>query len=197
MHSVRVLLALTVAFAAASSSAHAAIYDEALRGDLSNSPTAPTLLTFEPGANIVRGIMGGDPGDGIPLDPDFFTFTLPPLHQLTSIRVDTYTPQGRSFYAISGANFITVENTGGTANHLSNCLVDGTGEYLPRLSAGAEFGGLGLPNPVPSGTYTVWFQEVASVTTYQFTYTVNVIPEPSAMALLAIPALSTVRRRRA
>lgn len=169
----------------------ASVWDEGLAGDLSPGAgvSAPavfgnaTQLTFDLGANTVRGTMGGDPGDGIPLDRDIFTVSIPVGQQINSIYVGVFTPSGSSFWAISSGNTISLTSS---ATHLANILIKSTGEILPTLAAGSYNGGTGLTSPIPAGTYTVWFQELSNVVSYEMTYTVGVVPEPSTWALLAL-----------
>jgi hypothetical protein len=152
----------------------ALIWVESANGDLSDNNNFPTALTFSVGTNLITGTMGADAGEGIPLDRDFFTFTLTSGQSLSSITVLTYLPAGQSFYAIGSGATIDIANA---TNHLSNVLINSTGNYLPTLAAGAYSGGTGLSNPVGPGTYIVWFQELASVVNYSMAY--EVIPEPS------------------
>jgi hypothetical protein len=142
-------------------------------------------MTFDLGENRVKGTMGGDPGDGIPLDRDIFKVTIPSGRWITSINVLTYTPTGLSFYAIAAGESIDITSS---ANHLSNKLISGNGEILTSLADGAYNGGTGLTNPMPAGTYTVWFQEVSSVVTYDIAYTV--VPEPHTVGLLVFGGLA-------
>lgn len=177
------LPAIILAIALCSARAGAATtYLESVSGDLSSDNLAPTALSFSAGINKVAGTMGGDPGDGIPLDRDFFSFTIAPGLELISIRVLQYSPPGQSFYAIAPGTSINIT---APSNHLSNLLINGTGEILDKLDAGAYSGGLGLTAPLGAGTYTVWFQELASVVTYEMDYTLTATPEPSRAVLLA------------
>jgi len=176
---------------------HGLNYTESTDGDLtativSNIATAPTPIVFDLGVNTIAGTMGGDPGDGIPLDRDFFTFTLAPGQTLTSINFLGYTNGGQSFYAIAPGTSIAIDSA---ANHLSNMLVTQTGQVLPTLALGAYNGGTGLSNPVGPGTYTIWFQEVSSVVTYSTAYTV--VPEPGSVTVLisGLALLLQLRRR--
>lgn len=148
--------------------AGALTWDEAINGDLASNNLAPTALTFGPGLNVVKGTMGGDPGDGIPLDRDFFTVSVGPNQAITSINIRAFSPVGASFYAIGPGTTIDITNS---ATHLSNILINGTGEILPTLAAGSYIGGTGLSNPMGPGTYTIWFQEVSAVVTYDIAYT--------------------------
>lgn len=149
--------------------AHAIVWDEAINGDLSGSNTAPTPITFDLGVNTIKGTMGGDPGDGIPLDRDFFTVTVGPNQAITSINVLAF-GAARSFYAIGPGTSIDITSA---ANHLSNVIISGTGEILPTLAAGAFNGGTGLSNPIGPGTYIFWLQEVSSVVPYEMAYTLT------------------------
>jgi len=44
-----------------------------------------------------------------------------------------------------------------------------------------------LSNPIGPGTYTVWLQELSSVVTYDFTYTV--VTSTNAVATRKVPAM--------
>jgi hypothetical protein len=177
---------------------HALDYVESIDGDLtatiaSNIASAATPLVFDLGVNTVSGTMGADAGEGIPLDRDFFTFTLSPGQSLTSINMLAFSHVGQSFYAIAPGTSISLVSSAG---HLSNVLITGTGEYLDDLDAGAYDGGTGLTAPLGPGTYTIWFQELASQVNYSTAYTV--VPEPgTTLSLLSGAAtLLHLRRRR-
>jgi hypothetical protein len=182
MHTRKLLIALIGPlglFCLAPSLPAAALdYYESLPGDLSNSGSAPTALTFDLGVNRVTGTMGGNPNN----DPDIYTFTIQPGWQLTSIVLAPMNPRENSFYAFaSGA---TIETTS-AQNHLASHLTRNIGELMPDLAAGGNFGGQGFTAPLGAGTYTAWFQETSNVRVdYTFSYTVTAIPEPSATAAL-------------
>ena len=164
--------------------AEAFAWDEAIDGDLSSLNTSPTPIAFTTGVNVVKGTMGGDASDGIPVDRDFFTFTLAPNQTVTSINVRVFGPGGASFYAIGPGTSINISSA---ATHLSNTLISGPGEILPTLAAGPYFDGTGLSNPIGPGTYTVWLHELSSVVTYDFTYTV--VTSTNAVATRKVPAM--------
>ena len=171
----------------------AANWNESIDGDLSGNNLAPTNLTFDLGVNIVSGTMGGDPGESIPLDRDIFTFTLAPGQYLTSINFLTFSPVGASFYAIAPGTSISLTDPAG---HLSTVLISSTGEYLDDLDLGAYSSGTGLTAPLAPSTYTIWFQELASVVTYSTAYTV--VPEPSTWLAVVggVGMLLAIRKRR-
>jgi hypothetical protein len=171
-------------------------YNDTLLADLSGNGSAPTTLIFDVGVNTVGGRMGRDePSD--PVDADIFTFTLAADQVLTSINVLSFGPANASFYAIAAGPSIS---TSSSTSHLSNKLINTTGEILGDLAAGSYSGGTGLTAPIGPGTYTVWFQEVSSLVDYNIAYTVAAIPEPSTYAAI-VGALSlgfgVWRRRRA
>jgi len=196
MNTSRLFLGLLAAAAAtAPGTIHALNYNEGVSGDLSDNRLAPTMLTLSLGSNIISGTMGGDPGDGIPLDRDFFYFTIHPGQLLTSINVLQYTPPGQSFYAIAAGTSIDIESP---SDHLANFLITGNGNILDDMALGSYSGGLGITDPLGPGTYTVWFQELASVVAYQMDYTIAPIPEPgTALVGAALGIVALARRRRA
>jgi PEP-CTERM motif len=192
--SPRLLLALVPIIL--TGTAQALVLNENTFGDLSNDNLAPTPLSLDLGVNRIGGTMGRDlPSD--PVDRDIFTFTLAPGRILTSINVLVFTPTNQSFYAIAPGNTIDDSDP---ATHLSNTLVKTTGELLDDLETNPYSGGTGLTAPLGPGTYTIWFQELSSVVTYDIAYTVaaSPVPEPGTAffgcAMLA--ACGAARRRR-
>jgi len=184
-------------------------YVESISGDLSNLGTAPTFLNFDVGLNTVSGTMGR-PNRTSPIDADIFTFSINPGEWVTSISILNFAPVAApgfagSFFAISGSNTIDLVNP---SLHLSNRLINGTGEILPGLAAGAfsdtltgaqdQPPTLGLTAPLGQGTYTIWFQELSTNVDYSIGVTVSAVPEPSTYALAgagALTAMAPWRRR--
>lgn len=152
-YSMKSLFAAVSALLCALHPLHAASWNESIDGDLtatitSNIASSATNLNFDLGVNVVTGTMGGDPGDGIPLDRDFFTFTVAPSQSLTSINFLAFSPAGASFYAIAPGTSISLNDPAG---HLSNVLISSTGEYLDDLDLGSYSGGTGLTAPLGAG----------------------------------------------
>jgi hypothetical protein len=166
------ILALTIG---AGTARAVTIWDEAIQGDLSNNNNSPAALTLGLGVNSVKGTMGRDLPQN-PVDRDMFTFTIAAGRALTSINVVTFTPTNQSFYAIAPGTSI---NDTDPATHLANTLVQHTGDILPQMALGSYSGGTGITDPLGPGTYTVWFQELSSVVTYQMDYTIVSVPEPA------------------
>lgn len=76
-------LLLTVALFGAVLPVSAAQYDEADDGDLSNDPRSPTAIQLDGGPNHIKAttMMG---------DPEYFTLTVPELHEVTQIILESY-----------------------------------------------------------------------------------------------------------
>jgi len=197
----------------AAAPAKATIYNEAVSGDLSNSPAAPTALTLTPGSNSVIGTVNGFPPGGT--DPqDWVSFTIPTGFVMTSYvnsKYDSTDPQGFTGFqfgsAFLGDEFIEGSYAGyahfGTAannpdgNPVSSSTV---GVNLLPLMADPSFapGTTGFTPPLAAGTYTFLIQQGNPVTTgYQFDMNVRAVPEPgSSLCLLGMGGLAILALRR-
>lgn len=188
----RLCAAVVFALSAMPLTAHAG-WDESTLGDLSDLHNAPTAVPFVAGVNLVTGRMGAVPTGG--LDADIFTFTVPVGSTLTAIDLVSFAPDGPdgsgSFLALSAGTSI---DSGDSNNHLSNLLVSVPGPLLP-LMANPTFGGTGVFGPLEPGDYTFWFQETATTVSYQFSFTLTPIPEPSLLGAIALGAPLMIRRR--
>ena len=191
----------------------ATIYDEAISGDLSNDPAAPTALTLTPGLNSVIGTVAGFPPEGT--DPqDWVSFTIPAGFVMISYvnsKYDSTDPQGFTGFqfgsAFLGDEFIEGSYAGyahfGTAannpdgNPVSSSTV---GVNLLPLMADPSFapGTTGFTPPLAAGTYTFLIQQGNPVTTgYQFDMNVRAVPEPgSSLCLLGMGGLAILALRR-
>lgn len=197
------VLPLTAAILAFSQAEAAVIYDEASQGDLSNSNTAPTPLVLSAGQNVIRGVMGGTGGAD---DPDFMRLTVAPGLALTGLQLDELAVVDGAlgtlgvFTAISIGPTIRMDIEAGEGRHLSNAFARGPKNLLADFADGSFAGGLpAFSTPLPSGTYTLWIQEMTARVSYQFTITTAPVPEPATAGFvgLALAAmLSTQRARR-
>jgi len=175
---------------AAAPAAGATGYDET-SGDLSNSNTSPTPVTFGVGSNVVTGTTGST--DGV-IDRDYFTFTLAPDQELTAIMVLEGTTSIAGRDPTNPLSFIGLE-AGGTLTdpaapvvgdllgytHYGPSLI-GT-DILDNIAGGA--GAQGFTAPLGGGTYSVWIQEAnAGSAHYAFDFLVRSVPEPSSWAMM-------------
>src|SRR5262245_32885654 len=157
-------LGVTLACCVGAAASADTLWDEAVSGDFSNSGLTPTSLTFGLGNNTILG-MTGNPGSGI--DRDYFSFTVPAGTALTSVFVlnNTSVSGSSSFIGLQAGPQVTVTPTGGGAENLlgfAHYGNDQIGTDLLSLLAPAFPGGL------PSGTYSVWVQELGGPVPYGF-----------------------------
>jgi len=177
------------------------IWDEAMNGDLSTDPMAPTLVVFELGSNIITGTITGS-GD----IRDYITFTLAPgqalaaLNLLTWDDVPTGDPGNTGFTAINAGStsFIpgvdTVDDFLGS-NHVE-AFHEGT-DILPGIAA-APFGGMGFNIPLEAGTYGYLVQQTGAPTNaYSIEFVVTPAPGAAAIMVLGAAMFGGPRRRQA
>lgn len=173
------------------------VWDEAVDGELSNDPDAPTALTLAVGANRIVGTIQA------PLDPrDFVTFEIAPGQSLVGLSLIEYTdvatggPGNRGFHAINAGAVSFIPGPATAANFLGGAHLDplapGT-DLLPALAA-ASLAGSGFSVPLGPGTYAYVLQQTGTPLT-RYAVELIVVPEPSAAVLLALAAAPLARRR--
>jgi hypothetical protein len=194
--------------------AKATIYDEAVSGDLSNDPAAPTALTLTPGLNSVSGTVAGFPEFGGTDPQDWVSFTIPAGFVMTSYVNSKYVstdPQGFTGFQVgssfSGDQFAAgsyagYAHFGMAANNPDGNPVSSStvGVNLLPLMADPTFapGAAGFTPPLAAGTYAFLIQQGDPTTTgYQFDMTVRSVPETgSSLCLLGMGGLAILALRR-
>ena len=212
----KILFSAAVCALLAAAPAKATIYDEAVLGDLSNDPAAPTALTLTPGLNSVIGTVAGFPQFGGTDPQDWVSFTIPTGFVMTSYVNAKYVSaddQGftgfQSGSSFSGDEFVAGSYAGyahfGTAaqnpdgNPTSSSTV---GVNLLPLMADPSFapGTTGFTPPLGAGTYTFLIQQGdPSTTGYRFNMNLRAVsvPEPgSSLCLLGMGGLAILALRR-
>ncbi len=165
------------------------VHDEAVDGDLSTDPDAPTVLDFTVGSNTVIGTMGAP--DDI---RDFITFTVPADHGLTALLLLNYEdipsgdPGNRGYHAINAGATSYIPDPDNTDLFLGGDHLDpepsGT-DLLPDLAA-APLAGTGFVVPLGQGTYSYVVQQTGA----DFTgYSIEFVIEPR--SVISIPALDS------
>jgi hypothetical protein len=136
------------------------------------------------------------------IDRDFWTFTVPVNHQLSSITLVAFSnSDNRSFFAVaSGSSLSAINNAdlllGGTfVGDVAGRLVGDN--LLDDLAARVHIGGTPrFSGPLGPGAYTFWSQETQGTVTYNYQFNITAVPEPSSIALVACAVGSILFRRK-
>ena len=147
-----------------------AVYDEAIDGDLSGDPTAPTPIALDGDTLTVSGsVQAGSAGDV----RDYFTFTVPAGQDLVAMNLVSYVDgttgkTGNKGYVMidDGStsvvpSFTTTQEFLGGWHLLRSIFPDESVNMLTRMSAGTS-GGTGFTLPLGPGDYTVNIQQTGS-----------------------------------
>ena len=176
-------------------------FNEAVSGDLSDIPGAPTSVNFNVGVNSVWGTLRADATSSDVRD--YFTFTIAAGQQLTALLQQDYSDiatgngANRGFHAISaGATSAIPGSTTITgflgADHFDP-VTAGT-DLLPGLGT-STFGEIGFTGPLGPGTYTYVVQNTSdNPSRYELDFLV--VPEPSSAAILGLFSMLAFRRVR-
>jgi len=196
----------------AAAPAKATIYNEAVSGDLSNNPAAPTALTLTLGFNSVIGTVSGfDNGDG----QDWVSFTIPTGFVMTSyVNAKYHSTDDQGFTgfqsgpSFGGDPFMAISYAGYAHFGFAATNPDGSppsttvGVDLLPLMANPIFapGTTGFTPPLAAGTYTFLIQQGNPVTTnYRFNMAVRPVQVPesgSSLCLLGMGGLAILALRR-
>ena len=169
-------LLMAAATSGMAATSQAAVYNESINGDLSNSSGSPTVLTS--GTDPINGTLNflADPSDyfilsGLPAGGTAkFSFNHLKADNQLSVRFLFSDPTGGNLY---DTGFNLADNSSGSTGALA---IPASGQI--RISV--ENGGTYEANPNTSWNVS----------------TVEVIPEPSGAALVALGALLALKRRR-
>jgi hypothetical protein len=187
------VLCMALAFGIGPGAEAATIWNESTDGDLSNDRLVPSLLTLASGSNVVQGTVG-DGGTGV--DRDYFSITVPTGMVLTELTFTPLTsPSGDvSFIALEAGPQMTVTPLGQGLQdllgfeHVGRDLIGFN--QLPVLAPS-------LNGVLPSGIYSLWYQDTGGPAAYGIDFTVTPVPLPGAAVLLfsGLFGLAGLRRR--
>ena len=211
--------ALSVAVVGFAAAANATNYNEAVQGDLSGSPSAPTSLNYLTlGDNDIVGssVPSGDPipdGHGALTnqDNDFFSFSIPTGEVLAHFYLGgaTLIAEGdRFFLGLYSGDTAAVDPSNPTPAGLLGYTLPGSSQIgtdlLPRLAASDEPGFPPLPThfsgSLGPGSYTVWLVDGDRPVSYDLHLVTTAVPEPGAWAMMVAGmgmGGAMLRRRRA
>ncbi len=173
-----------ISFAAASASA--AIYNEAIDGDLANIDSAGgTFFDVEIGINTVTGNIGSG-GD----TEDFVSFTINAGEALTAVNLTSIDLDPGNFstgfrlYADLGTGFVQVSPGSFNSSNVGD-------NYLDNW----DLSQVGGSAPLGPGSYAIALNELGG-TDNGYSFDIVVVPAPGAAALLGVAGLAATRRRR-
>lgn len=166
-------LALTAALAVPAGAA--VVHDEAVNGDLSTNPAAPTPLAFAPGGNT---IIGSVRNAGTPTDPrDYITFTVPSGQKLLSLNLISYATINISFAAFNSGATSFVPDVTTDPQFLAGIHIDPslTGTNLMPLFVTNNVTSNALADPwLNAGTYCFLIQQAnTTLTPYQLEFVLD------------------------
>jgi hypothetical protein len=158
---------------------HAGVVDEASVGDFSDDRLQPTVVTLEPGINIIRGRSGLSPVPDVP-DLDYVTVHVPAMHSLNRFIVSSAFVGGAfSFVAIEAGPIVSIPADWSDIDtpllgwaHFGSSSV---GQDLLPVMANSP-GSKGFTPPLPAGAFTLWIMELN--TSKQYSYEFEICVEP-------------------
>jgi hypothetical protein len=192
---------VAAALAVSASAARAALYDEAVSGDLSSVYTAPSFLQLDtanagPSAGLFGNVISGTVGrNGAVLDRDYLTINVPQGYLLVELRVGNQVTVGSngSFLGLSAGTAMPNPDTAVDASGLLGYRIyspaDATTDILDDMSVPLN-GSSGFARPLGPGNYTLWIQELnAGTYRYRFNALITPVPAPSALGTTLLGAL--------
>jgi hypothetical protein len=195
---VAVLVGLLIALFA--SSGAAAIFDEAVLGDLSGIPASPTPWALSAGSNRLSGVAGTDSAGMT--DFDLVALEIPAGHQLDSITIISYSNPdvfAMSFFGLQpGSPWLDglgFDINGAWLMGWAHVQTHMAGfDLLTMIQDHANEPAFDIP--VPAGVYTMLIEDVDTIISYSLQFNVSAVPEPTTAALLSTAIAMVVRRRR-
>ena len=145
-------------------------YAEATDGDLSDDRTTPNRFVLSGDDNLITATS-------VQGDREYFSLTIPEGMELDSIVLNSYeSVDDQSFIGIQSGPIFTEAPTDTVTSNLLGYLVFGTGPGHVGTNIlddmGTADGAIGFNSALPSGTYTIWSQEIGADTA---TYTLNFV----------------------
>jgi hypothetical protein len=158
----------------------AVVHDEAVSGDLSSNPDAPTPLALLAGANTIIGSVSGSP-----IDRDFITFTIAPGQTLSGLNLVSFAPDNLAFLSFNAGStsFVPSGATNGLFLAGIHTGAANVGSNLMPLFVTSSVTLNALPAPeLPAGTYCFLIQQTSAITQ---SYTLEFVIQQSVPAAVS------------
>jgi hypothetical protein len=138
-------------------------HDEAVDGDLSTNPAAPTALAFAVGSSTVTGTTGNFDGT---IDRDYITFTIAAGQELIGLNLLAFAPDNIAFASFNAGATSYVPSAATALNFLSGTHIIAlfVGTDLMPLFVSDSVTGNSLPLPeLGPGTYSFLIQQTSPI----------------------------------
>ena len=171
---MKLVLASTAFALFLASPAAAQSWDEAVDGDLSDDRLIPTTITLN--ASIVS-VTASQQGNALGLDRDYLTVEVPAGQQWSGLMLSSYTATGNNlaFMGLQAGTQMTVDPMFANPADLLGGLVYGDPQVgsniLPAI--GTLNNAIGFTPPLPSGSYTFWFNQTGGTSTFTLDFMVE------------------------
>ena len=138
------------------------VHDEAIHGDLSSDPAAPTSTAFNTLNNTIRGTMTSAGG----VDRDYITFTLESDRIMTGLILHALSPDNLAFASFNAGATSFIPSGATAASFLAGIHPGGSdvGNDLMPLFVSNSVTGNSLPGPsLGPGTYCFLIQQTSPI----------------------------------
>jgi hypothetical protein len=176
------------------------VWRETVNGDISGDRNVPSSAALVMGKNMLTATSSGPSASA---DREYITFSMPADSKLSQIYLDAWASTDQiGFIAVQNGTTFTEPPTGTNIANILGYDHFGPGAYPIGQNIlsfmGMAPGTQGFTPPLPADNYTFWIQQTGAT---PITYTLGflVVPEPSALVMLAIggalACVSYYRRR--
>jgi len=179
--------AITAAVAGFAGVASAIDYDEAVDGDLADIASGGTFLNLDIGTNSISGTVGGNPTGGI--EEDFVVFDIAAGESLASVILTNVQFAGGNF----STGFRLYADLGFGLEQVASGSFDESDIGTDYLTVW-DLSDVGGSAPLGPGSYGIVLAEFTAG--QQYSFDINVVPAPGAVALLGLGGVAAIRRRR-
>ena len=163
---MKFLATLVLLLAVAAPASAVVVHNEAVNGDLSTDPSAPTALAFGAGGNTVIGTVFNSGFPNPTGDRDFIRFSIPEGRKLIALNLLVWSPDNIGFCAFNAGNTSYVPSAATDPNFLAGVHLFGSWagtDILPRFVTDYATSNSLLAPELGPGTYCFVIQQTTNV----------------------------------